>query len=148
LLSSFFDILLALIWKQPLRTESCITKKIIPISIADTKANLNIAALKEMEKIYKFYPEIFKKLSSESHDQAVINCIYSWKSHQQHEKVIKKIKKYSGLFFNPLAKKIERMQPNYYVCKICGSTIDEEPQTPCVICNHPMSHYEKLNRPI
>lgn len=127
---------------------STIENKKIPVSINDTKANLNIAAVKEMEKIEKFYPEILKKLSSESHDQAVISCMYSWKSHQQHEKVIKDIKKYSGIFFKPLAKKIERMQPNYYVCDICGSTVDKEPQTPCEICNYPMSHYEKLNRPI
>jgi len=119
----------------------------ISVSIAATKANLNIAAIKELEKISKFYPEILKKLSSESHDQAVINCMYSWKSHQQHEEMINDIKKYSGLFFRPLAKKIESMKPNYYVCEICGSTIDEKPEKPCAICNYPMSHYKKFKRP-
>ena len=119
----------------------------ISVSIAATKANLNIAAIKELEKINKFYPEMLKKLSCESHDQAVINCMYSWKSHQQHGEMINDIKKYSGLFFRPLAKKIESMKPNYYVCEICGSTMDEKPEKPCAICNYPMSHYKKFKRP-
>lgn len=44
-----------------------------------------------MEKIENFYPKIFNNLSSESHDQAVIYCMYSWKSHKQHEDIIKDI---------------------------------------------------------
>jgi len=119
-----------------------------PVSISTTKTNLNTAAIKELDKINEFYPEIFKKLSTESHDQAIIDCMYSWKSHQQHEMMINKIKKYSGFFFGSLARKIESMDPNYYVCEICGSTIDENPITPCEICNYPSSHYTKLDRPI
>ncbi len=119
----------------------------ISVSISNTKANLNIASMKELEKINEFYPEILKELSSESHEQAVISCMYSWKSHQQHEEMINDIKKYSGLFFRTLAKKIEYMKPNYYVCEICGSTIDEKPEKPCVICNYPMSHHREIKRP-
>ena len=119
-----------------------------PVSISTTKKNLNTAAMKELVKINEFYPEIFKKLSTESHDQAIIDCMYSWKSHQQHEVMINKIKKYSGFFFGSLARKIESMNPNYYVCEICGSTINEKPITPCEICNYPSSHYIKLDRPI
>lgn len=126
---------------------STLKEKKIPVSVADTKTNLNTAAVKELEKINKFYPNILNRLSSESHDQAVINCMYSYKSHQQHEEMINSIKKYSGLFFKPLAKKIESMEPNYYVCEICGSTIDEKPEKPCEICNRPMSHYIKYERP-
>ena len=121
--------------------------KEIPINVSDTKKNLNTASIKELEKINKFYPELLKKLSSESHDQAVVNCMYSWKSHQQHEELISDIKKYSGWFFKPLAKKIERMEPNYYVCEICGSTADEKPSIPCEICNYPMYHYKNIERP-
>jgi len=121
--------------------------KKFPVFLATTKKNLNMAAQKELEKINEFYPEILKRLSSESHDQAVINCMYSWKSHQQHEKIISDIKKFSGFFFGSLAKRIESMDPDYYVCEICGSTIDAPPTTPCEICNHPLSHYQKLDRP-
>lgn len=127
---------------------SKIEKKEIRVSLAATKKNLNIAALRELEKINIFYPKVFKELSSESHDQAVLNCMYSWKSHQQHEKMINDIKKYSGFLFRLLAKKIENMNPNYFVCEICGSTIDEKPEQPCIICNYPDSHYKNLKRPV
>lgn len=127
---------------------SSIIQKEISISIGDTKSNLKEAAIKEIEKIEKFYPEILKQLSSESHDKAIISCVYSWKSHKQHEKFIKQIEKNSGIFFKPLAKKIESMKVNYYVCGICGSTVDKKPAISCPICNFPVSHYKKIEMPI
>jgi rubrerythrin len=127
---------------------STLEEKEMIVSINDTKSNLRLAAIKELEKINEFYPAILKRLSSESNDQAVVNCMYSWKSHQQHEKMIRDIKRYSGIFFNPLANKIERMKPNFYVCEICGSIVDEKPAIPCEICYYPLSHYNKLKRPI
>ena len=126
---------------------SKINDKEIKISIENTKKNLNTASIKELEKINEFYPTIVKKMASESHDQSIINCMYSWKSHEQHEKIISNIKRYSGLFFKPLASKIEGMNPNYYVCEICGSTVDEQPEIPCEICNYPVYYYNKLDRP-
>lgn len=120
----------------------------IALSLSGTKKNLNTAATRELEKINKFYPEIINRLSSESHDQAVMHCMYAWKSHQQHEEIIGKVKKYSGFFFRLLAKTIEKMNPNFYVCEICGSTVDEKPGIPCEICNYPMYHYKNIERPI
>jgi rubrerythrin len=127
---------------------SSINAKEIPVSVADTKSNLKNAAIKELEKIEKFYPEILKQLSLESYDEAIINCVYSWKSHKQHEEIIKQIEKHSGIFFKPLAKKIESAKPDYYVCGICGSTLEVEPLISCPICNHPVSHYKKIEMPI
>jgi rubrerythrin len=74
--------------------------------------------------------------------------MYSWKSHQRHKEIISDIKKYSGFYFKPLAKKIERMNPNYYECEICGSTVDDKPSIPCEICNYPLYHYKSIVRPI
>ncbi|HOO39205.1 MAG TPA: ferritin family protein [Deltaproteobacteria bacterium] len=128
--------------------DSSLEEHKIPVTVADTKTNLNTAAMNELEKINEFYPEIFEELSSESHDESVISCMYSWKSHQQHEELIQDIEKYSGVFFEPLAEEIENMDPNLYVCEICGSTLDEKPEIPCEICNHPLYHYKKLNRPV
>ncbi len=117
------------------------------LSISDTKTNLNRAAKNELIKITDTYPYFFEKLSAESLDQAVLYCMYSWKSHKQHEEIISDIKRYSGIFFRPLAKKIEKMRPNYYVCEICGATVDERPKMPCEICNYPLAHYKHLKRP-
>jgi rubrerythrin len=114
------------------------------ISISDTKTNLIKAAENELKKIKNTYRDYFEKLKNESYDQAVISCMYSWKSHRQHRRKIKEIQKYSKQFFGAVAKKIEGMKFDFYVCEICGSTIDGAPKTPCDICNYPNSHYQKV----
>lgn len=117
------------------------------VSISDTKANLIKASEGELKKIKVTYPDFLAKLKKESHDQAVISCMYSWKSHKQHERKIDEIRKYSPLFFGHVAKEIEEAKYDFYVCEICGSTIDEAPQTPCNICNHPDVHYHNVMKP-
>jgi rubrerythrin len=116
-------------------------------SILDTKANLINASAGELEKIQKTYPDFLSELNKESHDQAITNCMYSWKSHQQHKRKISEIEKYSKLFFGPVAKKIEGMKFDFHVCEICGSTIDDVPKTPCSICNGSILHYRQVKRP-
>ena len=117
------------------------------VIILDTKENLIRATEGELKKIKTTYPDFLAKLKSESHDQAVINCMYSWKSHQQHKRKINEIRKYSTYFFSHVAKKIEDLKLDFHVCEICGSTIDDAPRTPCDICNMPHTHYSKVNRP-
>ncbi|UCF94672.1 MAG: rubrerythrin family protein [Desulfobacterales bacterium] len=119
----------------------------IALSISDTKTNLIRAAENERVKITKTYPDFLAQLQAESNDQAVINCTYSWKSHQQHRDKIEDILKYAKLLFGSVAKRIEGMKLDFYVCKICGSTIDESPKISCVICNYPISYYQKVLRP-
>ena len=123
-------------------------KSKLKIVISGTQANLKKAAEKELDKIKKTYPNFLAKLEKESHDQAVINCMYSWKSHRQHEEKINEIIMYSDIFFGSMAKEIEGMKLDFHVCEICGATIDESPQTPCDICNYPVYHYQKVNPPI
>jgi rubrerythrin len=117
------------------------------ILISDTKTNLINASEGELKKIKETYPDFFTKLKKESHEKAVINCMYSWKSHRQHKRKISEIQKYAKWFFGSVAKKIEGMKFDFHVCEICGSTIDEAPQTPCDICNYPILHYHKVIRP-
>jgi rubrerythrin len=118
------------------------------ISVLDTKTNLINAAEGELKKIQKTYPDFLAKLKNESYAQAVISCMYSWKSHQQHEQKINEIRRYSDMFFGSVAQKIEGAKFDFYVCEICGSTIDEAPETPCHICNYPILHYHKIIRPV
>jgi hypothetical protein len=56
--------------------------------------------------------------------------MYSWKSHQQHEKKARQIMIYSGLFFGSVAGEIEGLSLDFHMCRICGSTIDEKPLCP------------------
>lgn len=125
-----------------------IKNNFMPIDVRDTKSNLISAAEKELEKIEITYPNILEKLETDGSEEAIIYCMYSWKSHRQHEGKIKELQKYSGMFFGTVAKKIEGMDLDFHVCEICGSTIDEEPNSPCVICNRSMSHYIKVMQPV
>jgi rubrerythrin len=119
----------------------------VEILISDTKANLINASKKELKKIRKTYPDFLVELKKESHERAVISCMYSWKSHRQHKEKITEIRGYSEIFFGPVAKKIEGMKFDFHICGICGSTLDEAPMAPCNICNFPMLHYHKVKRP-
>ena len=124
-----------------------IMTKNIKLRVADTQTNIQAAADKELEKIETFYPELLGRLEGESHDEAILNCMYSWKSHRQHEAKILEIQKYSGFFFEGMAGQIEDMKMDFHICEVCGSTIDEIPLAPCDICNKSMTHYRAVARP-
>ena len=124
-----------------------IDKPEFSISTLDTKANLIKAAEGELKKIDSTYPDFLAKLKPESHDQAIAACMYSWKSHKQHQAQITEIKKYSKLFFGPVAREIEESDFDFHVCQNCGSTMDEAPVSSCVICHKPPPTYKKISRP-
>lgn len=117
------------------------------VLVSDTKTNLIKATKGEIKKIKKTYPDFLAKLKKESHDQAVINCKYSWKSHKQHRRKIGEIRKFSEYFFGHVAKRIEGLKLDFHVCEICGATIDQAPKTPCEVCSMPNSHYHEVIRP-
>jgi rubrerythrin len=120
----------------------------IDVNVNDTKTNLKKASKSELEKIKKVYPDFLTKLEKEGHEEAIVNCMYSWKSHKQHEKKINEINKYAGMFFGRVAGKIEGLKLDFHVCKVCGSTIDEAPVSPCNICNKSKSNYRRVERPV
>jgi rubrerythrin len=122
-------------------------KREFEVVILDTKSNLINATEGELKKINKTYPDLLAQLKQEAYEQAIINCMYSWKSHQQHKRKIDEIRKYSKYFFSHVVKRIEGLKLDFHVCEICGSTIDEAPRSPCDICKGPHSHYHKINRP-
>ena len=120
----------------------------IDANVNDTKTNLRKSAKSELEKIKKVYPDFLTQLEKEGHEEAIVNCMYSWKSHKQHEKKINEIHKYAGIFFGSVASKIEGLNLDFYVCRVCGSTIDQAPVSPCNICNRSKSNYGRVERPV
>lgn len=120
----------------------------IEINVRDTKSNLRQAAQNELKKIQTTYPDFILDLETESWEEAIVNCMYSWKSHKQHEEKVKEIRKYSGWFFGSVSRKIEGLNLDFHVCRVCGSTIDKVPHSPCAICNRSKSNYQRIERPI
>lgn len=117
------------------------------IVVEDTQSNLRTAAKNELEKIEQTYPEFLKALQTEDYDDAIVSSMWAWKSHRQHEKQIRRIDRYSGIFFDKVAGKIEKSVFDFHVCEICGSTIDVPPVAPCEICNMARSHYRRISPP-
>ncbi|MBI5741689.1 MAG: rubrerythrin family protein [Nitrospirae bacterium] len=120
----------------------------IEINMKDTKKNLKEAAQIEMRKIEIIYPDILKKLETDAYDEAVSCCMYSWKSHQQHQELIGQLNKYARFFLSVIVGRIEEMKFDFYVCKVCGSTLAEQPLAPCYICNKSMANYQRIGRPV
>lgn len=120
----------------------------IEIDVHDTKSNLRQAAKNELKKIQTTYPDFILDLETESCEEAIVNCMYSWKSHKQHEEKVTQIGKYSGWFFGSVSRKIEGLNLDFHVCRVCGSTIDVVPHSPCAICNRSKSNYQRIERPL
>jgi hypothetical protein len=55
-----------------------------------------------------------KELETEACEEAITDCVYAWKSHQQHEKQVKEIEKFSGIFFGSVSSKIEGLNLDFY----------------------------------
>lgn len=118
------------------------------IDVQDTRTNLQNAAMSELRKIKTTYPDFLKELKRETYEEAIINCMYSWKSHQQHEEKVKEIAKYSGLFFGFVSRNIEGQNLNFHICRVCGGIINGWPRSPCTICHRDKSNYLKIERPV
>jgi rubrerythrin len=120
----------------------------IESEVRDTKSNLQKAAQNELRNIKTTYPDFIRELETESCEEAIVSCMYSWKSHQQHEEKVKEVLKYSGMFFSSVSDRIEGLNLDFHVCRVCGSTIDKIPDLLCVICNKPKSNYQRIERPV
>jgi len=115
-----------------------------PQTVADTKSNLIDAAGRELQSIDSVYPEILKQLEAEQYRDAVTNATYAWESHKQHRGIIIRIQEYSPDHFETVATTIDEDTGSFYICAICGSTLNEIPLNKCPICGNPSSHYRKI----
>jgi rubrerythrin len=113
-------------------------------NVADTKANLIDAAAKELNSIDIVYPDIVKQLEVENYRDAIVAATYAWESHKQHRGIIQKIDDYTADHFEEVARTIDEKTGSYYVCEICGSTLNDIPLDTCPICGLPSTHYRKI----
>ncbi|MDJ0937571.1 MAG: ferritin family protein [Kiloniellales bacterium] len=114
--------------------------------VSDTKSNLISAAEAEINTIDKVYPAMLEKLRTENHGAAIESVEYAWKSHRQHRDIIVEIQEWSPSFFETVAQRIDGETDHYYVCRICGSTLNETPPEKCPICAYPSAHYSYIDQ--
>ncbi len=101
-----------------------------------TVANLNTAVSGETTEFKKMYPEYLKTAKQEGNQQAVWSFDVANKVEQIH----------AGLFtkaIEALKNKTEPPKIDYYVCSVCGNTVEGAAPEKCPICGAPKSKFMK-----
>jgi rubrerythrin len=109
-----------------------------------TKENLIAAVDDEMDSIDVLYPQTLERLKPEGEPQAALFVKYAWESERQHRDLIQKIRRYSPLMFDRVAKTIDEKTGLYFVCEACGSTLNRVPSPACPVCAGPAGGYRKV----
>jgi rubrerythrin len=105
--------------------------------VKTTPENLNTAVSGETFEYKHMYPEYLKEAKEEKNSQAS----WSFNVANQVEQV------HANLFAraaNALKTGKELPKAEYYVCSVCGNTIENEPPEKCPICGNPKSKFFKV----
>jgi len=103
--------------------------------IKSTKENIEEAIAGETHEFKKMYPEMLAKAKGEGLKQAEISFDYA----NQVEKI------HAALYENALASLGKNKEVDYYVCPVCGNTVEEKAPDACPICDTPGSKFIKIS---
>lgn len=117
------------------------------VNAASTRDNLILAAKGEMASIDDFYPGLLVKISGEKHADAIDAVQFAWASEKQHRDKIKQIQRWTPSFFEIVARTIDEKTGRYFVCQLCGSTVNKIPEGTCPICKNPPTQYRLIEPP-
>lgn len=117
------------------------------VRVGSTRENLILAADGEMHSIEAFYPKLLEQLKPEANEEAITLVRYAWASEQQHRDKIKQIQRWTSTLFETVARTIDEKTGRYFVCQICGSTVNAMPPDMCPICKLPPAHYRSIEPP-
>ncbi|MGP8319169.1 MAG: rubrerythrin family protein [Methanosarcinaceae archaeon] len=105
-------------------------------AIGSTAENLKTAIKGENEEFRKMYPEFIKEAKKEkAPDAAILSFDVANKVEEIH----------SGLYNEALDNLGKNKQVKYYVCQICGNTVENNPLDRCPICNAPSEMFKKID---
>jgi rubrerythrin len=104
--------------------------------VRSTLDNLNAAFTGETFEFQKMYPEFINTAKQEGNKQAAWSFDVANKVEQVHAKLYQKA-------IDALKNKKELEKVDYYVCGVCGNTVEGSPPDKCPICGSPKSMYFK-----
>ena len=116
----------------------------LKVNVSSTRKNLKFAIAVELEEIDRKYPQVLEQIKPENHAAAIQYITYAWESEKQHRKLLKRIQSGTGIFFGLLTKRIEGNPYQYFVCRNCGSTLSEIPESACPICGQSPANYREI----
>jgi rubrerythrin len=106
--------------------------------VKDTAENLDAAISGETFEYKKMYPEYVKTAKKEKNDQATWSFNVANQVEQIHANLFTKAAK-------ALKAGKEPAKADYYVCSVCGNTVENEPPEKCPVCGNPKSKFFKVS---
>jgi rubrerythrin len=112
-----------------------------------TKENLIASLDDEIDSIDSLYPTTLERMRPEGNAEAARLVTFAWNSERQHRDLIQKIRRYSPMLFEKVAKAIDEKTERYFVCQTCGSTLNKVPNPKCPVCGSPSTTYHEVPVP-
>lgn len=117
------------------------------IKVASTRDNLVGAVDDEIDSIEAFYPKLLAQITPEGHEEAMATVRYAWASEKQHRDRLRQLQRWTGVFFDRVARHIDEKTGQYYVCQTCGSTVNTIPAATCPVCGKAATGYRRIEPP-
>jgi len=103
--------------------------------IKSTAENLKEAIGGETHEFTAMYPEMIKQATNEGHDNALRSFTFA----NSVEKI------HAALYQQALDNLGKNAAVDYYVCQVCGNTLEGAPDGPCEICGAGSSAFRKID---
>ncbi|PLX82679.1 MAG: rubrerythrin [Desulfuromonas sp.] len=103
--------------------------------IRSTRDNLLEAIGGETHEFTAMYPRMIEEAASEGFDVALRSFTFANKVEEVH----------AGLYQKALDALGSNAEVDYYVCKVCGHTLEGEPEGPCEICGAAKSAFNRID---
>ncbi|MEW6002958.1 MAG: rubrerythrin family protein [Nitrospirota bacterium] len=102
--------------------------------IKSTRENLEAAISGETYEFQSMYPQMIEDAKSENNKKAEQSFRYA----NEVEKI------HAGLYRKALENLGNNPEVDYYVCQVCGNTVEGEPPDKCPICGSPKKMFKKI----
>lgn len=108
------------------------------IRVSSTKFNLRLMTKIESANIDQRHSLLLKTIKPEGHAIAIANITHNWKVELQHRDLAKDALSALDALFGIAA----GISDEFYVCRTCGSTLENIPELTCPVCQGPISDYQ------
>lgn len=103
--------------------------------VASTEANLREAIGGETHEFTSMYPQMIKDATNEGFDAALKSFTFA--------NAVEKV--HAALYQKALETLGRNETVDYYVCQVCGNTVEGEPDGPCEVCGAAKSAFRKID---
>ena len=117
------------------------------VAVGSTRDNLLAAAEGEARSVDDYYPRLLERIRPEGHEDAMNAVQFAWGTEKQHREKMRQIQRWSPTFFEQVAKYIDKRTGQYFVCQICGNTVNAVPEGTCPVCKNASRHFRLIDPP-